>query len=299
MNYSNLPRITIVTTCFNREKYIRQTIESVLEQNYPNLEYIVIDDGSTDGSWEIIQEYADKLHYSEQLSGYRKTPIHAINYGLEKGTGEICGWLNDKNTLLSRSLFVLAEVFMQHSDVKWITGLASTIDEDGRIVSVRSFRKSKYDFMISKWPIIQQESTFWTRELWKRAGGLHESDGWGFDTGLWTRFFESGETLYHLRAPLGTYRKMPSGRSIAHHDDYVAASDSVVSRLYERATIQERFFVWIYYFLNATQFLWRNIPNRYFFKLPFVHIYGHPCLEYKFAHRQWIQSIKNPFRQDF
>src|SRR3989344_3292956 len=99
----NWPKISIVTQCFNREKFIAQTIESILGQNYPNLEYIVIDDNSTDRSWEIIQRYKSKLAVCERLEGLRDNPAYATNYGFSKAAED--GKTYSRNPLFGAVLF--------------------------------------------------------------------------------------------------------------------------------------------------------------------------------------------------
>jgi glycosyltransferase involved in cell wall biosynthesis len=183
------PKISLVTACFNHKDYIAETIESIVSQGYPNLEYIVIDDGSTDGSWEIIQKYKHKLYLCERLEGYRDTVTIALNYGIKKTSGNIMGWLNSDDILLPKSLFSIAKIFGDNPKVEWFTGMASTINQRGELVNSILRLKSKNDFLIGEWKVIQQESTFWRRGLWEKSGGaLNEAQKWAFDTELWTKF---------------------------------------------------------------------------------------------------------------
>ncbi len=293
---SALPKITIVTPCFNRERYIRETIESVLAQDYPNLEYIVIDDGSTDKSWDIIQEYREKLTYCEQLPGYRKSPIHAINYGFSKGTGEIYGWLNDKNILLPKSLSTVGAIFRAHRDIHWLTGLATTINEEGMVVNVRSFRKNKYDFAIGKWQIIQQESTFVRSIAWKKVGGLQDEDTWAFDIGLWVELFRAGFELYHVPSIVGAYRKIAEGQSVLRRAEFMSYATRAVKRLKKRTSLSFRAETFSYRFLYATRWIWRFIPDRAFEYLPFVSRFSHRFVVYDTENNHWARANKNPFR---
>ena len=205
MSEEKYPKISLVTACYNHADFIAETIESILSQNYPNLEYIVIDDGSTDGSWDIIQKYKNKLTVCERMEGYRDTPTIALNYGLKKGTGEIMGWLNSDDILLPGSLFRIAKIFAGNERVEWLTGMESTINSTSELVKSNLRLKNKYDFLIGDWKIIQQESTFWRRSLWEKTGATL-SKGWAFDTELWTRFFMETDH-YHVDVPLGAFRK--------------------------------------------------------------------------------------------
>ena len=103
------PKISIITISLNSEKYIEECIRSVVEQNYPALEYIIIDGGSTDGTLDIINKYATKISVvvSERDSG----PAIALNKGFAKATGDIMGWLNSDDRLHTKSLFAIAEIF--------------------------------------------------------------------------------------------------------------------------------------------------------------------------------------------
>lgn len=128
------PKITVVTPNFNQGCFLEETILSVLEQGYPNLEFIVIDGGSTDGSTDIIRKYEKKLAYwvSEPDNGQ----YHAVQKGFEKSTGEIMTYLNSDDILAKGSLFTAAQIFNDYPQVKWLGGLANHIDESSRIVRV-------------------------------------------------------------------------------------------------------------------------------------------------------------------
>jgi len=126
------PKISIVTPSFNQGTYLEKTIRSVLLQGYPNLEYIIIDGGSTDQSVEIIKKYESWVDFwvSEEDRGQS----HAINKGLEKATGELLGWLNSDDYFLPDALFKLARSYLEDSSVGAIYGQGHMVDEKGIIV---------------------------------------------------------------------------------------------------------------------------------------------------------------------
>src|SRR5665213_810473 len=153
------PKISIITPSYNQADYLEQTIWSVLDQNYPNLEYIIIDGGSSDGSVEIIKKYSDRLTYwvSEKDEGL----YHAIQKGFEKSTGAIMGWLNSDDMLHRNSLFSIAEI-LSLEGVEWIQGIGTLYDELGRTVKVSPvYRWSRYYYLMGNYQWIQQESTYW------------------------------------------------------------------------------------------------------------------------------------------
>lgn len=293
------PTISIVTACHNHEKYIAETIESILSQNYPSLQYVVINDGSTDKSDQIIKKYRKYLHYYEDWSGYRKTVIPALNKAFSKTDGEIMGWLNSKNILLPKSLFTIAEILSQLKRVEWLTGVATTIDDKGKIINVCLRKKNIYDYLIGNWQVIQQESTFWRRSLWERTGGkLNEGDKWAFDTGLWARFFKEAE-LYHVNTILGAYRKILTARSIRSKDVYKEYSDKAIQRLKKSVSRKKfrlaKYYRVLYFFKNVL----RNIPDKFYIKIPFLNRFYHFVINYKLEDQKWHISKKNPFRKNF
>src|SRR5690606_22659070 len=133
-------------------------------QDYPNLEYIIIDGGSTDSSVEIIRKYESKLFYwtSEPDDGM----YFALSKGFEKCTGEIMGWLNSDDLLHQKSLFIVAELFGL-KNVNWIQGVPTNFDERGRIVHIGHRMQWSHLALMLDSRFIQQESTFWSKKLWE------------------------------------------------------------------------------------------------------------------------------------
>ena len=201
------PKITIITPCYNLGQYLEQTILSIINQNYPNLEYIVIDGGSTDNTVEIIEKYREHIAYwvSEPDEGI----YHALQKGFEKSTGDIMAWLNADDMYHAGALMRVKTVFQQFPQIKWLTGFPSVYDEGGTMIvhPPGTFKKwSKYEVYLGHYQWIQQESTFWTRDLWEAAGGYittqYKVAG---DFELWLRFFRF-ERLYSVPTPIGGYR---------------------------------------------------------------------------------------------
>jgi len=213
-------RITIVTPCFNHVRFIRATIESVLSQNYSNLEYIVIDGGSTDGSAEIIKEYEPRLSFfvSEKDTGHG----NALNKGFKRSTGEIMAWLNSDDKHMPRALQTVATIFQQHPDVNWIVGTNGWWNDQGTMVSTINVFKNLHDFLSGDFAWIQQESVFWRRSLWEKAGGtINEDYKLMVDGELWTRFFLHDE-LYHAHCLLSGYRMHSANRAAQRYSECVS-----------------------------------------------------------------------------
>lgn len=228
MDLNELPRISLVTATYNAERYVEATLRSVLDQDYPNLEYIVIDGGSTDGTVDIIDRYGDRLAYwvSEPDEGQ----YNAINKGFEKATGDILAWLNSDDLYCAWTLRAIGELFYSLPQVEWVTssvGLRMT--GDGLVYRSAPVHPHTRERFFKGWKVqgapisqnwITQESTFWRRSLWERAGGkLDESYSLAADFDLWARFWN----LTRLRLtniPLSIVRLHAERRSSLAYDSY-------------------------------------------------------------------------------
>lgn len=223
------PKISIVTPNYNQAAYLEQTILSVLNQGYPNLEYIIIDGGSTDGSVDIIKKYSNNLAYwvSEPDMGM----YYAIQKGFDKSTGEIMAWINSDDMYHPGALFIVADIFSSFSDIEWLIGASTTFDEKGRTVDVSPNSDfSKYDYYLYQFKWIQQESTFWRRSLWEKSGGkLNCRLKYAGDFALWISFF-SFTKIYCANALLGGFRQRSCNQlTLDYLDKYIAEVRSVIT----------------------------------------------------------------------
>jgi glycosyltransferase involved in cell wall biosynthesis len=204
-----LPRITLVTPSYNQAAYLEQTILSVLGQGYENLEYILIDGASTDGSREIIEKYRDQMHYaiSEPDSGQAE----AINKGMTHGSGEVMGWLNSDDLLMPGALDLVGRIFAVYPEIAWISGEAANIDAQGHFIGFGLPSGYFNRLLRGGWyhgrglGFVRQESTFWRRSLWERAGGLRPDLTDALDFDLWRRFARHAECV-SVQGVVGAFR---------------------------------------------------------------------------------------------
>ena len=199
------PRISLVTAVRNGARYLEDTIRSVISQGYPNLEYIVVDGVSTDGTLDIIRKYEKEISW--WVSQPDKGLYDALNTGFGRSTGEVMGWLNASDMLHTGGLLVAGSVFRDLPQVEWITGRATRFNEGGMTIGVHDLPHwSQYRFLAGANLYIQQESTYWRRSLWERAGSyLDSSQRVVGDFGLWVRFFRYAK-LYAVDALIGGFR---------------------------------------------------------------------------------------------
>ena len=184
MYSNNYPKISIVTPSYNQGKYIEQTILSILDQNYPNLEYIIIDGGSTDQTIEIIKKYEDRLTY--WVSEKEKCQSYAINKGLKLCTGDIFNWINSDDYLEPKSLFTIAEEYTL-CPFSALCGKVNVLD--GSTFSHE--RKPSYIEKSAANSIanynINQEGTWWNLDVIKKLNGVNEGFKYTMDLDLWIR----------------------------------------------------------------------------------------------------------------
>lgn len=208
------PKISIITPSYNQGNYIEETIKSVLEQKYPNLEYIIIDGGSTDNSKEIIERYSNRLFYwiSEKDNGQS----NAINKGLKIASGDILAYLNSDDIYLPGTLSKIANYYINNPNVYFTTGNYYVINEKSKklyIINYGCYVEKELKHGVNR---IGQPSTFWRKEVINKIGLFDENLHYSMDFDF---FLRSGRyyTIYHLNYPLAAFREHSSSKSIKNN----------------------------------------------------------------------------------
>lgn len=214
------PKISVITPSFNQGKFLEETIRSVLLQGYPNIEYIIMDGGSSDESLGIIRKYERWISYwvSEKDNGQ----VDAVNRGVEISSGDIVSWLNSDDILLPECLFKVAQKFLENSQARIVFGERFNIDESGEFLdyqrlSGRAVKLSHVIFM-GRWPFYQ-EAVFIKRSLWIQSAGLSEEYNVAFDLEFFLKCLKIEDAKTMPGAILGCWRHHGSqklNRSISH-----------------------------------------------------------------------------------
>jgi len=210
MNFqSDFPKISIVTVSLNQGEYIESNIISVLEQNYPNLEHLIIDGGSTDDTLEILKKYDTKLNWvSEPDNGQS----HALNKGFKKATGDIVGWVNSDDKLYPGALEKVSSFFVKNPNAVGVVGDLAMINECGEVTEVLKSRSYDFHYLVNKALGITQASTFFNRRVFDEIGYLDESLNFVMDRDLFIRVTSLGDIIY-IPEILAQFRIQPQSKT--------------------------------------------------------------------------------------
>jgi len=199
------PKVSIVTPSYNQGQFIEETIRSVLLQGYPNLEYIIIDGGSTDNSVEIIRKYEPWL--AHWVSEPDRGQGHAINKGLRVSSGQVMNWLNSDDCFKPGALPHVIAYFRSNGAAQVLCGFRQVFrgHRMSRITSVRAYLKPDR-YTLSRCCYIAQETTFWKRSVWATIGQLDETFQFALDYDYWQRILAAGYRFCLLPCFLGLFR---------------------------------------------------------------------------------------------
>jgi glycosyltransferase involved in cell wall biosynthesis len=228
------PVISIVTPSYNQVAFLERTIKSVLDQEYPRLEYVIQDGGSSDGSREILRQYHERLTHCE--SAPDSGQANAINLGFRHTTGDIMAYLNSDDILLPHALKFVANYFVRHPDVDAIYGHRIVVNEHDQ--EVGRWILPPHDGDVMKWEdYIPQETLFWRRRLWDRVGGAIDEDyQFAMDWDLLLRFQSAGARFARVPRFLAGFRVHPRQKT---HSQMASIGTKEIERLRWRSHCRE------------------------------------------------------------
>lgn len=226
-------KFSVVTPSFEQAEYLRQTLTSVQQQDYDNIEHIVIDGGSVDGSKEIIAEFEDHLAYwvSESDNGQS----HAINKGFQQASGDIYCWINSDDYLVPNAIQSVADYFTNHPDCQVLVGNSRKLySPSGKWGKESRGLSGNVDEVFLDWKRrwFPQQATFWRSTLWHETGGLDESLRYTMDIDLWIRFSRLTQ-IHSIPLVLAVYRFHESAKCVAHPLEVVDELFEVLFRHYQ------------------------------------------------------------------
>ena len=196
------PRISIVTPSYNQAAFIEWTVRSVLLQRYPNLEYIVMDGGSVDGSQDVLERY--RSHFAHYVSEKDNGQADAISRGFEICTGQIMAYLNSDDMLAPDALQFVADYFNQHPEVDAIYSNRVVVGADNKVGSYWILPPHS-NYLMQRWDLIPQETCFWRRSLFERAGNIDPQFRFALDYDLFLRYMRVGRFV-RVNRFLGAFR---------------------------------------------------------------------------------------------
>ena len=209
------PLVTIITPSFNQARYLEATIQSVLSQDYPRIEYMIVDGGSTDGSVDVIKKYESKLAW--WVSEKDKGQTDAINKGFATAKGEILAWINSDDTYEPGAVNAAVKYLQEHPEVGMVYGDCNFINESGRIIGKFGSAQTNYRLLRQGYAHIPQQTMFLRADLWKQVGPLDPSFYFAMDYDLWTRIASRSEIKY-VPQTWANFRLHTSGKTIAADD---------------------------------------------------------------------------------
>lgn len=204
-----LPKISIITVSFNQVEYIEDNIKSIIEQNYSNVEHIIIDAGSTDGTIGILKKYDKYLNWTSEPDNGQSD---GLNKGFKKATGEIIGWINSDDKLSPGALNIVGEYFKTNPNEIAVVGNQAVINESGKLLHIVKSRSYDYDYLLNHSRGITQNSTFFKKSVFDKIGYLDETIHYSMDSDLFIRI-SSIKNMQYISETLAMFRIQPNSKT--------------------------------------------------------------------------------------
>jgi glycosyltransferase involved in cell wall biosynthesis len=228
MRSDSFSKITVVTPSYNQGQFLEQTIQSVLGQNYPNLEYMVVDGGSKDGSIDIIKRYGDRLAW--WVSEKDKGQSDAINKGFRRATGDIFAWLNSDDMHCPGALANVGRFFCEHPEFDAVVGDQESIDKHGRLLDLKKAVRVNFRRTLYSGCSVPQPATFFTRKAYEKTGEVDPNLHYLLDYEYFLRMQARGLRFGLIKAPLARFRFHGESKTLTEYrrrfwDDFGKVQD--------------------------------------------------------------------------
>ena len=258
------PRISIVTPSYNQGRFIEETIRSVILQGYPNLEYIIIDGGSTDDATEVIRKYESHLAY--WVSEKDRGQTDAINKGFARATGDILAWINSDDLYFPGALSYVGNFFARRKGAHILTGAHTDIDARGKVLGYLWPVRPSFHRLLCLGMHFGQPASFWSKRAYERVGGMDTSMDFCMDYDLMlrmTRYYRTHST----RVPLACFRvhKEAKSSNLLHIRD---KEDKMLHQRFGKPDVSRFRHKWEWFKYRAESFLhsrWQRATFRWRF----------------------------------
>lgn len=211
-----LPLVSIITPSFNQAKFLEMTIRSVIGQDYPRIEYIIVDGGSTDGSVDIIRKYEDRLAW--WVSEKDKGQTDAINKGFARAKGELLAWINSDDTYNAGAVGEAVRYFLEHPEIALVYSDCNYIDQAGSVIGKFPAAQTDHRRLREGYVHIPQQTMFFRAKYWREIGPLDPSFYFAMDYDLWTRITSRAPVKYLAGQTWANFRLHTSGKTVAADD---------------------------------------------------------------------------------